>query len=191
MSKLPGQVIRRECPVAPIEERQRAYGMSYGLGPAGYDVRIAETTWVWPGRFVLASTIEYFQMPSDLLGTVHDKSTLIRCGVAMQNTVIEPGWRGYLTIEITKHGWRGRPRPVVQGHWVEDGLDKVALWESGDGLWARLGKRFLSHWPIFRLHAGMPIAQVLFDRLEEPAEQPYTGKYQDQAAGAQVAIFEG
>jgi dCTP deaminase len=79
--------------------------MSYGLGPAGYDVRIAENIELRPGAFALASTMEKFDMPADLLATVHDKSTWARKGVAVQTTVIEPGWRGYLTLEISNHGY--------------------------------------------------------------------------------------
>ena len=74
--------------------------MTFGLGPAGYDVRIAETV-VVGAKFVLASTLERFEMPRDLLGQVCDKSTWARRGVAVQNTIIEPGWRGYLTLELT------------------------------------------------------------------------------------------
>ena len=57
-----------------------------------------------PGEFVLAGTFEYFRIPSDIVAIVHDKSTLARLGVAVQNTVLEPGWNGYLTMEITNHG---------------------------------------------------------------------------------------
>jgi len=38
-----------------------------------------------------------------VIGFVHDKSTWARLGIAVQNTVIEPGWEGYLTLEITNH----------------------------------------------------------------------------------------
>ena len=56
------------------------------------------------GRFVLASAIEEFDMPPDLVGVVHDKSTWARQGVSVFNTVIEPGWKGFLTLEIVFHG---------------------------------------------------------------------------------------
>ena len=48
-------------------------------------------------------------------GRVADKSTLARLGVAVQNTVIEPGWRGFLTLELsyTPVSWR-RPRLVIE-----------------------------------------------------------------------------
>ena len=50
-------------------------------------------------------------MPSDVLGQVCDKSTWARRGVAVQNTIIEPGWRGYLTVELTNHS--GEPFGVA------------------------------------------------------------------------------
>jgi dCTP deaminase len=79
-------------------------GMSYGLSACGYDVRIAQDVTLAPGDFVLASTLERFEMPNWLVGIVHDKSTLARMGIALQNTVVEPGWEGWLTAELTNHG---------------------------------------------------------------------------------------
>jgi dCTP deaminase len=97
------QTLWKLAPVEPMLERQRQNGMSYGVGPAGIDLRINETIRVPAGGFELASCIEEFRMPDNLLGVVHDKSTWARLGIAVQNTVIEPGWRGYLTIELTNH----------------------------------------------------------------------------------------
>jgi dCTP deaminase len=98
---IPAQTLRRLKPIEPFCERTQYNGMTYGLGPAGYDVRIAETVTV--GRFVLASTVERFDMPNDVLAQVCDKSSWARRGIAVQNTIIEPGWCGYLTIELTNH----------------------------------------------------------------------------------------
>lgn len=130
---------------------------TFGLGPAGYDLRLdtvsrdgeVEDTrgaWLQPGEFALASTLEEFRMPADVLGVVHDKSTWARRGLAAQNTVIEPGWRGFLTLELTNHG-------------------REPLW----------------------LEHGVGIVQVIFHLLDQPAAEPYNGKYQDQEAGPQVA----
>ena len=38
--------------------------------------------------------------------------------------------------------------------------------------------------------AGDPIAQISFEYLDLPTEQPYTGKYQNQKYGPQEAIEE-
>jgi len=53
---------------------------------------------------MLVAAKEYFNLPNSVVGVVHDKSTWGRRGLAVQNTVLEPGWRGYLTIELTNHG---------------------------------------------------------------------------------------
>lgn len=102
---LPGQMIReRSDVITPFHERTILRGRSFGLSMAGYDVRIAQNLDVSPGGFVLGSTVERFDMPADLLGLVKDKSSWARAGIAVQNTVIEPGWKGHLTVEITNHG---------------------------------------------------------------------------------------
>lgn len=97
------QTLRALRPVDPFCERGVVGGMSFGLSAAGYDIRIAETRLLYSGCFSLASSIERFKMPPNLLGIVHDKSTWARRGLAVQNTVIEPGWEGYLTLELTYH----------------------------------------------------------------------------------------
>lgn len=91
-------------PFTPTKER--AYGVSYGLAEAGYDVRIAQDVWLHPlRRFKLASTVERFTMPSNMMAIVHDKSTWARRGLSVFNTVIEPGWEGWLTLELVYYGW--------------------------------------------------------------------------------------
>jgi dCTP deaminase len=52
----------------------------------------------------LASAIEEFDMPNNLIGIVHDKSTWARRGLSVFNTVIESGWKGFLTLELVYHG---------------------------------------------------------------------------------------
>lgn len=101
-------------------------GMSYGLSCAGYDIRVAINPMgddkvamgIRPHEFMLVSTLEKFNMPDDLLGEVKDKSTWARRGLAVQNTVIEPGWCGYLTLELSNHGdssvWIKGGDPIAQ-----------------------------------------------------------------------------
>jgi dCTP deaminase len=94
-------------PVTPMVScKVKGHGVSYGLGEAGYDVRINQAMWLSPFRkFRLASTFEYFKMPTNLVAVVHDKSTWARRGLSVFNTVIEPGWKGWLTLELVYHGW--------------------------------------------------------------------------------------
>lgn len=99
---------RRQGMITPFEARthHEPSGCSFGLSSCGYDVRLDQAIVLRPGAFHLASTLEHFDIPADLVGTVHDKSTWARHGLAVQNTVIEPGWRGWLTLEITNHSKR-------------------------------------------------------------------------------------
>lgn len=148
---LSAQSIRWRCEadglIVPFHERTVAHGKTFGLGPAGYDVRIAESFVLWPKQFRLASTIERFNVPDDLTFKVEDKSSWARRGLSLFNTTAEPGWRGWLTLELVNHSWR----------------------------------------PI-RFVAGMPIAQIVFHKLDGPTAQPYAGRYQDQRAGAVPAM---
>jgi dCTP deaminase len=89
--------------ISPFVERGAARGMSFGLSAASYDVRIAESVTIHSGEFVLASTMERFDIPHDVLIVAHDKSSWARRGLAVQNTIFDPGWRGYATLELTNH----------------------------------------------------------------------------------------
>lgn len=97
--------LRKLQPLSPFVERGVIEGMSFGLSTAGYDIRVAQSISIPEGAFRLASSLEEFDMPLNLLGIVHDKSTWARAGLAVQNTVIEPGWKGFLTLELTNHGY--------------------------------------------------------------------------------------
>ncbi len=159
---------------APIEnmavKKLSAFGTSYGLVEAGYDIRIQEKIifsmgsrcWSTPcmvtaimpddsnsrcseGRFILASSMERFQMPKNLVGILHDKSSWARQGLSVfAGTVIEPGWNGILTLELVFNGNHS-----------------------------------------FTIPAGAGIAQVLFGRLSNDGDYE-DGKYQD-APGLQEA----
>lgn len=104
---LPPQTIRELAIMHPCLERTVSpTGMSYGLSHAGYDVRCDQDILLWPFRCVLASTMERFSLPDDVCADVKDKSTWARRFVTVQNTFIEPGWKGYLTLEIVNHSFR-------------------------------------------------------------------------------------
>lgn len=98
------RLAHRDRMIFPFEERTYNNGMSFGLSPAAYDCRVDQDIWLCPGRFVLASTMEEFRIPADVQAIVHDKSSWARLGVTVQNTVIDPGFRGYITLEIAMHG---------------------------------------------------------------------------------------
>ena len=56
-----------------------------------------------PHGFLLGHSVEWISLPDDITGLVKDKSTYARCGIAVQNTVLEAGWSGQITLEITNH----------------------------------------------------------------------------------------
>lgn len=113
---LTGKQIRGMGIMAPHVQRTVINGKSAGESACGYDIRImidhGEDCAEWyrgrhvlsKGDFVLATTFEHFSMPNNVVGVVHDKSTWARRGLAVQNTVIEPGWKGFLTLELSYHG---------------------------------------------------------------------------------------
>lgn len=103
---LSAQTIRRSIVIEPFCERTVEHGMSYGLSGAGYDLRIKDRIFLRAGEFKLATTIERFEFPDDVMGMLADKSSWARCGVALQNTIFEPGWRVYPTLELSNHGFR-------------------------------------------------------------------------------------
>lgn len=101
-----GMALFLSAPIAEmVPEKVKQNGVSWGMSEAGYDVRVKQEIILNPGRrFCLASTVERFQMPHDLVGIVHDKSTWARQGLSVFNTVIESGWEGFLTLELVYHG---------------------------------------------------------------------------------------
>ena len=103
---LNGKLLLDAAPIYDmVPEKRREHGVSYGLSEAGYDIRIKQDVTLSPGkRFALASTVERFQMPDHLVGVVHDKSTWARKALSVFNTVLEPGWNGWLTLELVYHG---------------------------------------------------------------------------------------
>ena len=56
-----------------------------------------------PGDFVLASTIEHVELPSDIIARLEGKSSLGRLGLMIHSTAgyVDPGWYGQLTLELS------------------------------------------------------------------------------------------
>lgn len=104
MTVLSAQTIRRLKILTPTLEAYKGIdGYSGGLSACSYDLAIAETHILLPGEFRLASAAEHFNIPNNIVAIVHDKSSWARRGLTVQNTTAEPGWRGYLTLELTNH----------------------------------------------------------------------------------------
>jgi dCTP deaminase len=117
--------------IEPFEENLVRKGViSYGLSSYGYDFRIADEFKIFtnvastivdpknfdersfvsvkgdyciipPNSFVLGRSVEYFRIPRDVIGICLGKSTYARCGIIVNVTPLEPGWEGFLTVEIS------------------------------------------------------------------------------------------
>ncbi len=109
-----------ELKISPLEKEQ--------IQPASVDIRIADTYIVvddspsgiirmdkeichktfradsyllLPGQFVLASTMEYFELPDNLTAFVEGRSSLGRMGLFIQNAGwVDPGFKGEITLEL-------------------------------------------------------------------------------------------
>ena len=53
-----------------------------------------------PGKYYLCLTRESVNMPEDLIAFILPRSTLFRCGVSLRTAVVDPGYRGALTLGI-------------------------------------------------------------------------------------------
>ena len=125
------QMAKEKKMIEPFEENQvRKGGISYGVSSYGYDARVSNHFKIFtnvdsavvdpkkfsqasfvdrktdicvipPNSFVLASTIEYFRIPRDIMVICLGKSTYARCGILVNVTPLEPEWEGHVTLEFS------------------------------------------------------------------------------------------
>lgn len=123
--------IEKEVVIRPFADGSSRPGVvSYGVSSYGYDVRVGRKFKVFtnvygaiidpkhfaaaafvdieadyciipPNSFALAETVEYFEIPRDILAICMGKSTYARCGIIVNVTPLEPEWRGKITMEIS------------------------------------------------------------------------------------------
>jgi dCTP deaminase len=67
------------------------------------DVEEGEDFVIHPGEFVLGRTLEYVEMPDDIVCRIEGKSSVGRLGLIVHATAgfVDPGFTGTLTLEIT------------------------------------------------------------------------------------------
>ena len=53
-----------------------------------------------PRAYALGVSVETFDLPRHVFGICYCKSTYARCGLMVNTTPLEPGWRGQLVIEM-------------------------------------------------------------------------------------------
>ena len=131
MGVLPDWQIEKDIVIRPLAEGGVKPGaISYGVTSYGYDVRVGRKFKVFtnarcavvdpknfdpssfvdiegdcclipPNSFALAETVEYLEIPRDIIAVCIGKSTYARCGIIVNITPLEPEWRGKITIEIS------------------------------------------------------------------------------------------
>ncbi len=111
-----------------VREVNNAKVLSFGTSSFGYDIQLkpewktpkpgirldpkkdnehafttvkSDTYLIEPNGFVLAHTVERFNMPPNVLGICLGKSTYARLGLVVNVTPLEPDWKGHLVVEIS------------------------------------------------------------------------------------------
>ncbi len=70
--------------------------------PQGFhDLKDVDECVIPPNSFALASTVETFSVPADVLVLCVGKSTYARCGIIVNVTPLEPEWVGQVTLEFS------------------------------------------------------------------------------------------
>jgi dCTP deaminase len=56
-----------------------------------------------PGEFVLGQTLEWVELPDDVVARLEGRSSLGRIGLLIHSTAgyVDPGWKGNLTLELS------------------------------------------------------------------------------------------
>lgn len=66
-----------------------------------YKTITTDTYILLPNQFILATTMEYFELPDNLTAFVEGRSSLGRLGLFIQNAGwVDPGFKGEITLEL-------------------------------------------------------------------------------------------
>lgn len=138
-----------------VSEQVREGVISYGVSSYGYDIRVADTFKIFtnvhsrivdpkdfdsqayvdyqgnvcvipPNSFVLAHSVERMRMPVNVTGVVLCKSTYIRAGVLIPTTVLEAGWEGIITLEISN------VTPLPAKVYSNEGIAQILFFEGDE-----------------------------------------------------------
>ena len=71
---------------------------------AKYDPKKTATFTVKPGEFYLVQTIEAVNLPDTIVATMYPRTTLIRSGVWVLSSQVNPGYQGKLTLGLKNMG---------------------------------------------------------------------------------------
>ena len=74
------------------------------LTPSGYDLAVCEKVAIQMGEQRLVATLERVELPDSLLGILHLRSTFAREGLIASLALVDPGFRGQLTVSLFNAG---------------------------------------------------------------------------------------
>jgi dCTP deaminase len=74
--------------------------LSACLNPAGYDLRCFKTVILKPKQYELVATLETVELGLNVTAYLHIRSSLAREGVIGSFAVVDPGFRGQLTLNL-------------------------------------------------------------------------------------------
>lgn len=79
-----------------------------------------------PNSFALASSVEYFRIPRNVLVVCLGKSTYARCGIIVNVTPLEPEWEGHITLEFSN------TTPLPAKIYANEGVAQLLFLESDE-----------------------------------------------------------
>lgn len=79
-----------------------------------------------PNSFALASSVEYFRIPRNVLTVCLGKSTYARCGIVVNVTPFEPEWEGHVTLEFSN------TTPLPAMIYANEGVAQVLFFQSDE-----------------------------------------------------------
>lgn len=94
---------------ASIDLRIDPQYICYGRRENKYVVADESGFTIYPSQCILACTLEYIDVPSNLIARVEGKSSWGRQFLSVHSTAgfIDPGFRGQITLELRNNGPRG------------------------------------------------------------------------------------
>jgi dCTP deaminase len=88
------------------------------LNPAGYDLRSSREVVIKPKQYELTATLETVELGLKVTASLHIRSSLAREGVIGSFAVVDPGFRGQLTLNLHNVGKKKitirEGEPIVQ-----------------------------------------------------------------------------
>ena len=86
------------------EIKLEPHDLSACLNPAGYDLRCSRTVVLKPKKYELVATLETVEIGLNITAYLHIRSSLAREGVIGSFAVVDPGFRGQLTLNLNNVG---------------------------------------------------------------------------------------